>query len=109
GYTLKLGEPVIVEDLYTEERFAGPPLLKEHNVKSGLTVVLQGAAQPYGVLGVHTRKKRTFTEQEIHFVQSVAHMLGAAIERHRAEEALRKSEVRYHAIFDTVGVSIWQE
>lgn len=109
GYTLKLGEPVIVEDLYTEERFAGPPLLKEHNVKSGLTVVLQGAAQPYGVLGVHTRKKRTFTEQEIHFVQSVAHMLGAAIERHRAEEALRKSEVRYHAIFDTVGVSIWHE
>ncbi len=35
GYTLQSGEPVIVEDLQTEERFAGTALLHEHAVVSG--------------------------------------------------------------------------
>lgn len=30
-------------------------------------------------------------------------------ERARAEEALRQSEARYRAIFDTIGISIWEE
>ncbi len=39
GYTLKCGAPVIVENLQTETRFSGPPLLHEHGVVSGVSVV----------------------------------------------------------------------
>ncbi len=42
GYTLLSHEPVIVEDLTTELRFSGPPLLKEHGVVSGISVIIQG-------------------------------------------------------------------
>jgi PAS domain S-box-containing protein len=92
GYTLLVNEPVIVEDLRSEVRFSGPPLLHEHNVRSGISVIIPGQSHPFGVLGVHTTKRRKFTEDDIHFLQSVASLLGAAIERKRAEEALRESQ-----------------
>ena len=44
---------------------------------------------PMGVLGAHTRTKRTFGETDIDFMQSVAHMLAAAIGRLRVEDQMR--------------------
>ncbi len=92
GYTLLANEPVIIEDLRSETRFSGPPLLHEHNVRSGISVIIPGQSHPYGVLGAHTTRRRKFNEDDIHFLQSVAGLLGAAIERKRAEEALRESQ-----------------
>ena len=42
GYTLAAGRPVIVEDLASETRFSGAPLLKSHGVVSGLTTPIAG-------------------------------------------------------------------
>jgi len=90
GYTLLSPEPVIVEDLRREGRFTGPPLLHDHGVVSGVSVIIQGPARPYGVLGAHTTSRRAFTKDDVHFLQAVANTLGTAIERKRAEEALGK-------------------
>ncbi len=90
GYTLISDEPVVVEDLLTEKRFSGPELLLEHNVVSGVSVVILTAEAPYGVLGAHTRTRRTFTSDEVNFLQTVANILGSAIERHRAEAQLMR-------------------
>src|ERR1019366_8988957 len=54
GNTLLSGQPVMVEDLRTEQRFSGPPLLQEHGVVSGMTVIIPTSERPYGVLGAHT-------------------------------------------------------
>jgi len=89
GYTLHLGQPVIVTDLRQETRFHGPPLLLEHQIISGLSVVIAGEQKPFGVLGAHTTEYRLFTEEDVHFLQSIAHILGMAIQRHKDEEALR--------------------
>jgi PAS domain S-box-containing protein len=89
GYTLRSDEPVIVEDLRTETRFSASPLLREHGAVSGMSVVIGGSVRPFGVLGVHARERRTFSEDDISFLQSVANVLAAAIERHRAEETQR--------------------
>lgn len=88
GYTLQSGEPVIVEDLETEKRFAGTALLHEHEVVSGASVVVSTSEGPYGVLAVHTRRRRNFTADEVNFLQAVANVLGSLIERHRAETRL---------------------
>jgi len=42
GYTLLSNEPVIVEDLITETRFSGPPLLHDHGVVSGISTIIYG-------------------------------------------------------------------
>jgi GAF domain-containing protein len=85
---LQSGEPVIVEDLRAEQRFAGTALLREHDVISGITPVISTTEGPYGVLGAHTRRRRLFTTDEVSFLQAVANVLGSAIERHRAEARL---------------------
>jgi PAS domain S-box-containing protein len=89
GYTLLCGEPVIVEDLRSESRFRGPHLLTDHGVASGMSAVIRGAEKPFGVLGAHTRRRRRFTQDDVHFLQSMANVLADAVLRQRAEEALR--------------------
>jgi PAS domain S-box-containing protein len=92
GYTLQKNEPVIVQDLRTETRFRGTDLLHDHGVVSGVTVVIPSQQRPFGVLGAHADRPRTFTQDDIHFLQAVAHILGTAIDRDRAEVTLRQSQ-----------------
>lgn len=88
GYTLLSSEPVVVEDMRAETRFSGPQLLHEHAVISGMSVLISGRDRPFGVLGVHTRFHRIFNRHDINFLQSVANVLAAAIERKRVEAEL---------------------
>ncbi len=98
GYTLLINEPVIVEDLRTETRFRGPKLLEDHQVVSGLSVPIYGQKRPFGVLGVHTRKRRFFTTDDVHFVQAIANVLAEAVERKQAEEQLQHSHEQLRAL-----------
>jgi PAS domain S-box-containing protein len=98
GYTLLAGEPVIVPDVAREERFEQEPLLREHGVAGGLSVVIPGAEAPAGVLAVHTRKPRRFVGEDAYFLQSVANVLSAVMGRRLADQAVQESERRKAAI-----------
>jgi PAS domain S-box-containing protein len=91
GYTLLSNEPVIIRDLRTEKRFSGPPLLREHGVVSGLSVIIGRRDRPFGVLGAHTAKPHTFTEDDIHFLEAVANVLSQVIENSHSLEEIRRS------------------
>lgn len=88
GYTLRTNGPVIVSDLRTETRFHGPPLLRQHGVVSGMSTIIRGDTRPFGVLGIHTTAQRTFTQDDIHFLQAVANVIAAALARAEAEHML---------------------
>ena len=88
GFALLSSSPVIVEDLKTETRFRAPSLFLEHGIRSGISVIIHGRGKPYGVLGAHTAQQRKFTGDDVHFLQSVANVLAAAIERRGLEEEL---------------------
>jgi PAS domain S-box-containing protein len=107
GYTLLAGEPVIVEDLPTEKRFTGPPLLVDHGVVSGISVIIHGDAGPYGVFAVHTATPRRFTADDVHFVQAVANTLAAAVERKQVEESLRENEERFRQLAENIREVFW--
>src|SRR5215207_7610141 len=81
GFTLLSGEPVIVEDLREEERFSASALLQDHGAVSGMSVIILKREQPFGILGVHTKSRRAFTGDDVNFLQAVANVLAAAIER----------------------------
>ena len=98
GYTLLSGKPVIVDDFRTETRFRGPALLRDEEIMSGISVIIQGDKAPYGVLGAHTRMRRIFTHDDINFVQAAANVLAQGIERRTAEEALVMSEGKFREI-----------
>jgi PAS domain S-box-containing protein len=95
GYTLARSEPVVVEDLSTEDRFECPPLLTDHDVVSGISVVVGASSDPWGVLAVHTATPRRFSDHDVTFVQNVANTLAAGIEHHEDVERLRESERQF--------------
>lgn len=99
GYTLVSNEPVIVEDLRTEQRFRGPQVVLEHGGRSGLSCIIAGAERPWGVLTAITTSLRHFTHDDIAFLQGVANVLAAAIQRRNAEEKLHASEAKHRAMF----------
>ncbi len=107
GYTLLSKEPVIVDDLSAETRFNGPPLLHDHQVVSGISVVIHGKERPFGVFGAHTTRHHTFTKDDISFLQAVANLLATAIERQRVEDALKESEERCQLAVQGNNDGIW--
>ncbi len=106
GYTLSSSEPVVFEDLAKETRF-DEPLLREHGVSSGLAVIIHALGTPFGVLGAHSRQRRVFSVDDIHFLQSVANVLAAAIERTRAEEALRRTNETLRVVNQAAPLALW--
>jgi PAS domain S-box-containing protein len=92
GYTLDVKRPVIVENLRTETRFAAAPLLLDHGVVSGVSVAIPGRTGLFGVLGAHTKSRRTFNQDDINFLEATAYMLYQAIEQHRSAAAIQRSE-----------------
>jgi PAS domain S-box-containing protein len=92
GYTLLSRAPVLSEDLDAETRFRAPALLREHGVTGTATVLIHGRERPFGVLGVGTRGRRTFTDNDIHFLQAVANLIASAVERDRAAGHLKEAK-----------------
>ena len=90
GFTLTAGEPVVVEYLPGETRFRGSPYMIDHGIISGITVVISGHGEVFGILGAHSTHRRKFSEDEVHFLLSVATLVAMAVERIRTEAELQK-------------------
>lgn len=90
GYTIFSKVPIIVKNFAEESRFEAPEILREHNIASGMSVIIGDVEKPFGILGAHSSKKRKFTADETHFLNSVAFVIAEVIERRYAEEELRQ-------------------
>ena len=83
GHTLDASEPVIVEELASETRFAVSALAAEHELTSGLSCTIRDGERAYGVLGGYTRERRAFDDEDADFLQAVANVVGSMINRHQ--------------------------
>lgn len=93
-------------------------------IHSVVGVPLSSGPEIVGILGLaHLDPGRAFNGENVELLNRFAHLASIAYENARlytqaqqeladrkiAEEALRNSEERYHAIYQTSGVSIWEE
>jgi PAS domain S-box-containing protein len=101
GYTLLCKQPVIVENLRTETRFVGPPLLLDHGVVSGVSVIIGPGDRPFGVLGAHSTTARLFPRDDVNFLQAMANLLYQAIEHNRALEEIQRSATWLERLINT--------
>jgi signal transduction histidine kinase len=85
GRAILTSAPVVVRDLPRDARFSRRSEHQALGVVSGISVVVHGPHGPFGVLGVHSDHARDFTDDDVHFLQSVANLLAAAAERLRTE------------------------
>jgi len=65
--------------------FSTMPLFPEDSVLSSAKVLIKGPERPFGVIGVYSRSPRTFSADDMHFLQAVSNVLAEAIERREAE------------------------
>ncbi|PSP83804.1 PAS sensor protein [Halobacteriales archaeon QS_6_64_34] len=105
AYTLASADPVRVDDLATEERFSGPDLLTDHDVRSGISTIIGSVDDPWGILGTHDTEPKEFSQQDVAFVESVANILAPTIRRQQDEQTLRIQRERLAALNDLNEVS----
>ncbi len=92
GYSLTRREPVIVEDFAADPRFIRPPLLRDHGIVSSMSVLIPGTERPFGVLQADSATPRRFTPDDSNFLQAVANVIAAALERRAFERRLAEEE-----------------
>jgi PAS domain S-box-containing protein len=90
GYTLRSEGPVIAKDLSTERRFSSSALVLDEGMVSCISIIIHGAEKPFGVLSAHATVRRSFSEDDINFMQAVANVLAITIERWQAQQKLEE-------------------
>jgi PAS domain S-box-containing protein len=102
---LETGEPVSVEDLGADPRFAASPLVVVHRAVSSLSVLVHGRGRPLGVLSAHATLPRPFSEDDRNFLQAAANVLAAALDRREAEAAQNRLVALLEATTDGVAIA----
>jgi two-component system cell cycle sensor histidine kinase/response regulator CckA len=109
--TLLIDNPVIVDDLQTQEHFRDSYLQLQYGIVSGISVPLYDSKSTVGVLSVYSTRASQFTKEDASFLQVAANILAQAVERNQLKEAKRLSESRFQQIVnsDMVGVLFWNK
>ncbi|MFP5223727.1 MAG: EAL domain-containing protein [Acidobacteriota bacterium] len=107
GLALLSNAPVVVEDMRNDPRLTDIEFLISRRISSGMSVVIHGAGSPFGVLGIHSIRKRHFTGDEVSTLQSVANVLSEAVVRFQAEKSLQALSERNTAILGSVAQGIF--
>jgi len=108
GYTMLQSQPVVVEDLRTETRFQGMPLLHEHGIVSGISAVLRGHDRTHGIITAHSQQSRTFSEEDTEFLESVASVIAAVFDRRHTERALVDTHERLSLAMEAGRMGTWE-
>jgi diguanylate cyclase (GGDEF)-like protein/PAS domain S-box-containing protein len=90
GFTLIRREPVIVGDARRERRFVQADLVHDLGAVSGVTVVVQGRGGVHAVLAAYAQRADAFSRDDVTFLQSMANVLGDALDRFASDEETRR-------------------
>ena len=98
------GQTVVVDDASADPRLsqAERASYAAMEVAAGIGVPLIKDGRWVAGLGVHHVTPRHWTPEDIDLVREVAERTWAAVERARAEAALRASEAKYRMLFDAM-------
>jgi len=88
GFVLAQGRSITVRDYALETRFKVSQAYLDAGLTSALASPLSDRGRTIGVLAVRSRAGRYFGDDEVSFVESLANLLAASLQRAHSEEAL---------------------
>jgi PAS domain S-box-containing protein len=92
---LRRGHTLVVEDVMTDERtMEGIPAFERIETRALLAVPLNRSSRLLALCSFHDSVPRQWSIDEIHMAERVAELIGEAVERSRAERAVRNGERR---------------
>jgi signal transduction histidine kinase len=87
----------VITDLDEDTRFEKSWVLREYRVASIITALIRGRDRLWGVLSLHSMTPRSFDEDDLHFMESVANVLALVIERNEHELGERREKAATEA------------
>lgn len=98
------GRPFIVDDVYTSEIIEEGlrQICVQVQVISMINIPVIKSGKTVGVLSLVQSKPRKWTETEVQLTIETAERIWAAVEKAKAEEALRQSEEKYRTLFTSM-------
>jgi diguanylate cyclase (GGDEF)-like protein/PAS domain S-box-containing protein len=110
GRAVASRQPVLVPDFHAQQEFQPPPRTRHpHDIRSGLSVpIWLDQDHVFGALALFCTEPRAYSDDDVHFVEAVANVVGGAVERVRTRDALAASEARYRSIVEhaTEGIGV---
>ncbi len=94
GGAMRREGPIILNDMDRVPALAGSDLVQD-GYRAAIAAAVPGPEESFGVIGAATRSDREFDAEDAAFLDSVANVLGSAVQRLRSE-----SEVRHRALHD---------
>ena len=91
GLVLQTSTPVQVAEMQSHPRFKHFPQIEEDQYHSFLGVPLIEHRKAFGVIGLHTRESRDFTQEEEHVLVTIASQIAGVISKALLIELLDKS------------------
>lgn len=85
GNVIRTSQPQTISNWQAETRYTPSQLVREHQVASSLFVPLLGQIRPLGVLCAHSLRPRDFSTEDTAWLQVLANILSARLERERRE------------------------
>ncbi len=101
GYVLESKRHVMIDDWREDLPFQPSQFLVDHKIVSSVTVIIPGNPGPFGLLGAHSSRQRSFTLEDVDFLQAIANVVAIAIQRDRDEQAVRRSEAHFRALLES--------
>lgn len=101
GFAISAGRPVVIADLDEEPRF-NDGRLAGHGARGGIVCPVGYGNQQYGAIGIFDTERRSFSKEDVLFVQSIALLLGPTIAHYRAEKTLAEQSKFLDSTIDSL-------
>ena len=88
GSTYHTRSSVLVGDSRTDHRFSLPSHLRDAGAISSISVLIGSRGEPFGVLTAESTKPQIFDDDDVHFLETLASVVGVALERRQMEDEM---------------------
>jgi PAS domain S-box-containing protein len=92
GFVFAQGRPVVVPDYRQEQRYTVPKAYLDAGLVSAMAVPLSDRGQLVGALAVRSTQPQRFGDDEVRFLESLANLLAATLQRVQSEESLHHAQ-----------------